>query len=137
VDLDFTRDGAGLRVRAHSSTAPLCLALQSAPRDRDCSTAASAANELLIPSPPVELELSHGLPLPGSETSQVKVVGERISGNSAQFDFEGQAGSTFSCAVRLNRSGVRVSGAVLTGNRLQVVFPTEGAWQRVAVSFAW
>jgi hypothetical protein len=122
-----------MRARA-SSSAPVCLALQSAPRDQDCKT---TNNELLIPLPPVELELPHELPLPGSETSQVKVVGQRISETSAEFDFEGFGGSALDCSVRLNRSGVRVTGAVLTGSRLRVAFPAGNNWQRASVRFSW
>jgi hypothetical protein len=133
VDLEFARNGARMRVRATSST-PVCLVSQNSARDQDCPT---GNNELLIPLPPVELELPHRLPLAGSETSQVKVVGQRVSETSAEFDFEGPGGSALECAVRLNRSGVRVTGAVLTGSRLHVAFPAGNNWQRVSVRFSW
>ncbi len=133
IDLEFNRDGGAMRVRAHSSV-PVCLAQQSSARDQDCGAGSS---ELLIPLPPVELELQHELPIAGAETAQVKVVGQRISGASAEFDFEGQGGSGFDCAVRLNRSGVRVTGAVMAGNRLHVAFPTGGSPQKTSVRSSW
>jgi len=133
VDLEFNREGHAMRVRAHSS-APVCLAPQSAARDQDCR---AGNNELLIPLPAIELELAHALPLAGSETSQVKVVGQDVSDTSAEFDFEGPGGTAFECAVRLNRSGVRVTGAVIAGNHLQLVFPSGGNPQRVSVRFTW
>jgi len=133
VDLEFHREGAAMRVQAHSS-ANVCLALQSSPRGRDCG---AGNTELLIPLPPVELELEHVLPLAGSETSRVKVVGQRISESTADFDFEGQGGSAFDCPIRLNRSGVRVTGATMTGNRLQLVFPAGANPQRVSVRFTY
>jgi glycogen debranching enzyme len=45
VDLDFSRQGGKLVVRAKSASSEICLAPQSAPRDRPCAATAAGARE--------------------------------------------------------------------------------------------
>ena len=78
-----------------------------------------------LPLPPVELELANQLPLPGSVTSQLKVVSGRWTAKGLELEFEALAHSTYDLPVRLNRPNVRIRGAELTGNTLRLRF--EGA----------
>ena len=138
IEIEFTRDRNRLLVRARSdSSHTFCLAPQSAPRGRPCRVAPATEHELELPLPPVELEVPHGLPLPGSETTQLKVVGERRLANRLELEFVALGNSSFDLPVRLNTPKVRVSGAELTATSLRLRFPNNGGSQRVAVTFTW
>jgi hypothetical protein len=133
IDLDFARQGGRLIIKARSASASaeFCLATQTAPRSRDCP------RELTLPLPPVEVGVPGELPLPGSRTSQLKVVGEQREANRYRLEFEAPGGSEHSLPVRFNQPGVRVSGAELAGPNLRVRFPAGEGYRRVSVAFTW
>ena len=138
IELEFTREKDRLIVRAHSASPEvLCLAAQTAPRDQPCGSPVAATHELALPLPPVEVGIPARLPLPGSRTAQLKVVGERRSADKYEVDFEAPGGQEQELAVRLNRPNVRAGGAELAGSRLRLHFPAGEGYRRVSVTFAW
>ena len=70
---------------------------------------------LSMPLPAVEVSIAQNLPLPGSRTSQVKVLSERYDPRSLTLELEGQSGTQFSLGVRTNITGVplKAKGALL------------------------
>jgi hypothetical protein len=137
IDLDFARQGGQLVVRARSAPPQVCLAPQTAPRDRSCDATSAGAHELTLPLPAVEVGVPGELPLPGSRTAQLKAVGERRDANRYELALEAPGGSEYSLPVRLNRNGVRVSGADLAGSTMRVRFPAGDGYQRMSVVFTW
>lgn len=95
--------------------------------------------------PAVEVSVPHKLPLPGSRTSQMKVLAETLEGRSLRLDFEGDAGSTVMLKVRVNapRVSVRADGATLSGAKadglspLAVSFPAGAGYQGKTVILRW
>jgi hypothetical protein len=133
IDLDFEREGDRLIVKARSaSPAPFCVTSQSPPRDSDCKS-----HELTIPLPAVEVAIPHDMPPPGSQTLQLKAVSENLSSGRYELILEAPGGSEYDLPVRLNRAGVRVSGAELSGSTLRVHFPTGEGYRRAEVVFTW
>jgi glycogen debranching enzyme len=137
IDLDFTRMSGQLIVRSRSVPAGVCLVPQTAPRDRGCDAAGAGARELALPLPEVEVGVPGELPLPGSRTAQLKAVGERRDAHRYELELEAPGGSEVRLAVRLNRNGVRVSGAELAGTTMRVRFPAGDGYQRTSVVFTW
>jgi hypothetical protein len=138
VDLELTRDSGRLLARARSAVPiVLCLAAESAPRDRECHSTAAAEHTLELPLPPVEVEVPHRLPPAGSDTGQLRVVSQHSSANRFDLELEGRAAASYELPVRLNRSGVRATGAQLAGGMLHAVFPADSGNQRLSVSFSW
>ncbi len=138
LEIDFVRTNGRLEIQAHSAGPEVvCLAAQDASRGQDCTEPASTEHDLDLPLPPVEFELPHNLPLPGSETAQPKVVSERQSQSGLELVFAAPGGSSFQLRVRLNNPGVRITGADLAGEVLSVRFPVGPGYQRARVEFAW
>ena len=126
VGLEFTRKGGELQVRANSKgTVALCLGQHCGSR------------EVSAPLPPVEVEVPHGLPLPGARTAQLKAISERSTDRSYEIDFLGPGSEAFDLPVRLNRSGVRVTGGELIGDRLRLRLPAGMGYQKITVQFTW
>lgn len=134
VDLDFKRDGDHLLIQARSDPpAVLCLVPQTAARE-DCR---APRRELRLELPPVEIDIPHGLPQPGSRTEQLKVLAEERSANRLAITMEAAGGSTYELPLRINRPGVHLSGAEITGDKLHVHFPAGSGYQREVVSLMW
>jgi hypothetical protein len=132
VDLDYTREKDQLIIRAHSSsTEPICLGPENG------APLATCRQELSLPLPAVEIGIPAALPLPGSQTSQLKVVGESHTGNHLELDFEAPGGAEYQLPVRLNKTNVRATGAELDHGRLRLKFPAGDGYQRRSVSFTW
>jgi Amylo-alpha-1,6-glucosidase len=137
IDLDFARQGARLIITARSAASEFCLAPQTAPRDRDCGGPGAGTRELSLPLPAVEVGVPTGLPLPGSRTAQLKVVGEHREANRYELELEAPGGAEQVLPVRFNQPGVRVTGAELAGSNLRVRFPAGEGYRRVSVAFSW
>src|SRR5258707_5543962 len=89
LEVEFTRDAQRLVVRARSASPEVfCLASDQAAREQPCRETASVLHELVLRLPVVEIGIPRGLPLPGSRTSQLKVVGECRMDCSFEADFE-------------------------------------------------
>ncbi len=138
LEVEFTRDAQRLVVRARSASPEvLCLASDQAAREQPCRETASVLHELVLQLPAVEIGIPRGLPLPGSRTSQLKVVGERRMDNSFEADFEAPGGTEYDLLVRLNRSNVHASGAELSASRMHLRIPAGLGYQRASVRFTW
>lgn len=138
IEVEFAREADHLTVRARSPIpAIVCLVPQTAARDQPCRAPAALVHELILPLSAVELEMPGKLSLPGSRTTQLKVVGERTADNRFEVDFEAPGGSEHDLSVRINRPNVRVTGAELAGGRLHLRLPAGNAYQRSSVTFTW
>jgi len=134
VDLDFKREGDDLVIQARSDQAGVfCLIPQSAARE-DCTT---ARHELRLELPPVEIGMPHGLPQPGSRTQQLKVLAEERGANRLTLTMEAPGGSTYDLPFRINRPGLRVSGAEIAGDKLRVHFHPGPGYQRDLFTLTW
>jgi len=137
IDLDFARQGGHLTVKAPSASSEFCLAPQSAPRDQDCGRPGASAHEITLPLPAVEIGVPGELPLPGSPTANLKVIGELRETDRYELEFEALGGSEHSLPVRFNRPGVRVGGAELAGSNVRVRFPAGDGFRRMTVALSW
>ena len=139
LDLEMTRDGGTLLVRAGGTSAQAVVLASLIPG------AKWTANVLRIPLPAVEAGLSHGLPEAGSTTQQMKVLDQQYAGNSLTLRLSAQGGSQQTIMLRINdpRAKPRVEGAQIqqTGNPslrlVQVDFgPGEGYVEKT-LKFTW
>jgi glycogen debranching enzyme len=134
LDIEYRRVGKQLNMTARSATPEvLCLVKGDAPRDRPCAASPSTTHQLSIDLPPVELGIPHGLPLAGSETTGLKVTSESVSPDRAEFKLEAPAGSRYELPLRIHRSGLRISGGEVAGDKLVVRFPAGSGRQTVAI----
>ena len=137
LDVEYRRQGGRLVMRARADrAAAFCLAERAAP-EPVCGDEKVAERQIDLPLPPVEIEPPHGLPLPGSQTAQLKIVSERMQPNRLDLELEASAGSAYDLPVRLNAANVRVSGAELAGGVLRLRFAGNAGYQRVSVRFTW
>jgi len=128
LDVTYRRSGARLEVEVRSTKpAIFCVATKETPKDNECKEPATTVRRLDLSLPPVELDLPHGLPLPGARTTQVKALRDEAGERGRTVRLAGQAGSNCEFTVRLNRPAVRVEGGSLRGNRLLVEFASTGA----------
>ena len=128
LELEFVREQGHVMIRARSATpAVFCLAGRSAPRGQACH---APADELVLPLPGVEVGIPARLPLAGSRTTQLKVVGERHDRNRLELDFQASGGAEYDLPVRINATNAQVTGGQLTGNHLHLSVPTR-------VIFSW
>jgi glycogen debranching enzyme len=138
IEIEFTRQKDRLSVRARVATSEsFCLVPQTAPRDQPCHEPAALMHELVLPLPAVELGIPAELPLPGSRTSQLKVVGERRAANRFEVDFEAPGETQYDLPVRINQPNMQSKGAELAGAKLRLRFPAGQGYQRVSVIFSW
>ena len=98
VTLHYARDGAVLRVRVEGEGgAP-------PPHLAGPESATATGGELRLPLPGVELGVPAELPLPGSLTTQLKVLEQHSSAHSATWVLEAQAGTSMVLPLRVNGS---------------------------------
>jgi hypothetical protein len=134
IDLDFKRDGDHLLIQARSDPpAVVCLVPQTAARE-NCG---APRLELRIELQPVEIDIPHGLPQPGSTTQQLKVLAEEHSANRLTLTMEAPGGSAHELPLRINRPGLHVSGVEITDEKLRVRFPAGPGYQREIVTLTW
>ncbi len=138
LEMEFTRQADRLIVRARSTTPEVvCLAAQSVARDQPCHEPAALVHELAVPLPAVELGIPGELPLPGSQTTGLKVVGERRATNRFEVDFEAPASSEYDLPLRLSAKNVHTTGAEASGSTLRLRFPAGNGFERASVTFTW
>jgi hypothetical protein len=136
-DVEFFRQSDRLVIRARSDRPEvLCLEPQDGPHDQPCRAAPAVSRELAVPLPPVEIGLPGEMPLAGSRTAQLKVIGERLQAGAYEVEFEARGQAEYELPIRLNRS-VQASGAELAGSRLRLRFPPGDGYQRISVKFTW
>jgi len=114
-----------------------CLVPQTAPHDQSCNQPAATVHELVLSLPAVELSLSAELPLPGSRTSQLKVVSERRASNRYEVVLEALGGTEYELPVRINQPNMQSKGAELAGSKVRVRFPAGEGYQQATVIFSW
>ena len=137
VDLEFARNGDHLVVRSHSAQPEvLCLVPQSAARE-ECRAPAATTHELRLPLPPVEIGIPHGLPEPGSPTRQLKVLDQQVMATRLTITMEAPGGAVYDLPLRINRPGISIRGAGITGDKLRVEFPPGAGYQRQTVTLSW
>lgn len=93
-----------------------------------------------FPLPPVEVSFSHGLPLPGTRTAQMKVLKEIQEGRSLRLELEGIAGT--SAKLRLRRNGAVLKlraegGTILDDEHVQVSFAAGEGYLRQVLVLSW
>lgn len=136
-DLEFKREGEQLMVEAKSPKPErLCLVPQSAPRE-DCAAAPGTVHEMRTALPPVEVGIRHGLPEVGAQTQQLKVMDEQYAANRLVITVEAPAGSTHDLPLRINRAGLRISGAETDGHNVRIVFPSGTGRKREVITLSW
>ncbi len=130
VELTYRREGTELVVEAHGAApGSVCLTAGEQGKQRGCPS------RVTIPLPAVEIALPHEVPTPGSATGQLKVVDQEFSGNRLIVTLEAPGNADYALRVRLNRPGIRVSGADLAADRLKVHFPHGPGFQRLQLTF--
>jgi hypothetical protein len=140
VDLKFERGGQVLRVMLLPKQASSNIKLVRGATDAKISDGGRA---LSIPLPAVEVGLPYGadgaLPLPGSATQAMKVLGEEQKPHQIVLTLEAQGGSTQELYVRSNEEKLRVGaeGATLRETTLSVKFPEGSGYQRTTVTLRW
>ena len=136
-DLDFRRERENLIVEARSAKPErLCLVPQNAAREA-CTAAAGTTHELRLVLPPVEIGTEQGLPEPGAKTEELKVLDEQYGGNQVELTLEGEGGSTHELPLRINRPGLKLSGADTNGHTLRIRFRPGTGRQRESVILRW
>ena len=139
IDLEMTRDGATLLVRASGSSAqPVVLASLT-------PGAKWTSNVLHIPLPAVEAGISHSLPEPGSTTQQMKVLDQQYSTNSLTLRLSALRGSQQTIMLRVNdiHAKPHAEGAQIlqTGGSslrpVQIDFASGEGYVEKTVKFTW
>ena len=99
----------------------------------------SNADTLRLPLPAFEVAISHGLPLPGARTLQMKILDEASDARSLRLDIEGIAGSEAVLQLRRNDAAahLQVDGADLVSDTLQVHFPAGSGYVSQTVTLRW
>ncbi len=132
--LEFSRAASKLSVRVHMVSGPQVRLMGG-------SAALPAGGNLVEFSlPPVEVAISHGLPLPGSRTAQMKVLAESRGEHTLTLELEGMAGSTASLKLRRNQPklDIHVQGANLVGSdTVKVRFADGEGYQRAKLILNW
>ena len=133
--LDYRREGSKLVVRV-KTTAGVPIRVTGASKEAQVDgEGASVAFEL----PPVEVAVSHGLPLPGARTAQMKVLSETHAPHSLNLELEAPAGSMIELKIRRNAAklNIHAEGGILSADRIAVNFPDGSGYQRKALILSW
>ena len=134
-DLTYHRRGATLVVQSRTISGP-SLKLTSDAQGARVSPDGTAITFIL---PTVEVAVSHGLPLPGSRTAQMKVLNETHTLHTLTLELEAMAGSTSTLKLRRNLPKINLTaeGAMIGGDTLRVVFPEGTGYQPQTVTLRW
>jgi glycogen debranching enzyme len=139
LDLEMTRDGGTMVVRASGSSAQPVVLASLVPG------AKWASNVLRIPLPAVEAGLSHALPEPGLTTQQMKVLDQQYSPNSLTLRLAAFGGSQQTIMLRVNdlHAKPRAEGAQIQQTSssslrpVHVDFPAGEGYVEKTVKFTW
>jgi hypothetical protein len=137
VDLVMRRVGVKLEVRSTGGGKTFRLATRR-------SGSNTEGGILQIPLPAVEAGIPHGLPDPGSTTSQMKVLDQQTSAHSLTLRLAAPADSRQILLLRVNdpRITVRSNDITLPDShdplrQLQVIFPQGAGYVEKTVVFSW
>ena len=96
---------------------------------------------LSLPLPPLELALpATGLPTPGANTAQPRVVDEVYGARSTEIMVQALAGSTLTLAVRRNGPAARAARTAdgqLAGDHLEISLPPGTGFVRKRITVVW
>jgi hypothetical protein len=140
VDLRYERRVASMYVTLLNAPPGSRITLKGASPG---ATTLKDGTELVVPLPAVEIGMCSGaadtLPLPGAQTSQMKILDEQRSPTGLVLRIEAPAGSTQRLFVRRNAANLRVvaEGAVLSGDNLDMSFPKGRGYQSLTVTLRW
>jgi hypothetical protein len=139
IDLAMKREGTSLVVREDAGSGKHVTLASPAEGAR------AEGDVLRIPLPPVEADLSHSLPQPGSITQQLKVLDEQYAGRSLTLRLSAPAGTQQSMILRVNNphANVTADGATIAAGKseslrpLQVDFGPGSGYVQKTVKFTW
>ncbi len=139
----------GIQIRRSGSMLSVQL---SGPGSKDVHLRSSAPGaslrkgELLIPLPPVEVGIGHGLPEPGSVTSQLKVLDQQRSPRSMRLRLSAPANSFQELFLRVNDPKIHLTGdgaaVSADSSQIRIQFPssdgsTSDAYVEKTVTLSW
>jgi hypothetical protein len=129
VDLSFRREHSAMIVSLR----------QSAGAKVHLAGASGDGATLRLPLPAVEVTISHGLPLPGARTAQLKVLSESHEPHSLRLELEAIGGTESILTLRHNdaKAEVKVEGAKLDANKLHVSFARGTGYVTQVVTIRW
>jgi glycogen debranching enzyme len=129
ADLSFRREGSELVISLHQ---PAGAKIHLAGASGDGAT-------LRLPLPAVEVAISHGLPTPGSRTTQMKVLSETYNPRSLRLELEAMGGTESILALHLNHpsAAVKIEGAKLDAGRLHVDFAPSSGYVTQKITIGW
>ncbi len=134
LDLVYKRQGSKIKVTSRMSHGDaVCLTGTARP----CKMSGEDSTTFSYDAPTVEIAVPAALPLPGSETKQLKVLDEEETPDSATFVFEAQGSSTQSIWFRSTRSQLQAEGARIDGHHLIVSFPAGSGYVKRSVRLHW
>ena len=143
--LEYKREGKILVVHVKTDSGKAARLATSVKESQVAADGSSIAFML----PPVEVAVSHGLPLQGARTTQMKVLMETREAHSLKLELEAAAGSVVDLKVRRNepKLSLRVEGGTLIAagdmvrqtetDRVVVKFPEGMGYQQHALTLKW
>lgn len=142
--LKYEREGQRLVVHSGGES---CAGVRLASNAKEARVAADGSS-VSFALPAVEVAVTHGLPAPGSRTTQLKVLDETWADHSLTLQLEGAAGALSELTVRCNTPNLhlRAEGARLETDGhnavghtypLVVSFPSGSGYQRETVTLSW
>jgi glycogen debranching enzyme len=139
--LHFARSGQSLMARVTTSEGKPVKLTTAVPGARVMDNGTAVA----FPLPAVEVTIPHGLPLPGSRTTQMKVLAETYAPQSLTLDLEAEAGSVVTLKVRQNAANLKLTteGGTLAPDAtsgpslLRVEFPEGSGYVQKVVTLRW
>lgn len=108
--------------------------------DLPCQSPPALEARAQIVLPPVEIVIPPEIPAPGAESKGVRVMEERLLADRLTLTLESPAGSTRQMQLRLNEldpATLRVSGATLRKDMLEVSFPAGTGYTTQQVEIRW
>jgi glycogen debranching enzyme len=129
VDLSFKRERSTLVVAL----------LQTAGSKVHLAGASGDGTTMRMPLPAVEVAISHGLPLPGARTAQMKVLSESHDAHSLRLELEAIGGTESVLTLRRNdtKIDVKIEGAKLDADKLHVNFAPGTGYVTQVVTIRW
>ncbi|HZQ52826.1 MAG TPA: glycogen debranching protein [Bryobacteraceae bacterium] len=135
--VEYVRNGGQLTVGARTQTPEvLCVVASSGP-ERPCQAEKSTMHVVTAPVPAVELAMPSELPTPGSWTTRLKALDEKVTDRGESFTFEALGGSSYDLPVRINRAHMSVEGAEMRNGSVHVEFPAGSGYEKKTVRFEW
>lgn len=135
IGIEFQREGTALSVRTTGDAANV-LKLSSRANGTKIQR-----GELLIPLPPVEVGIPHGLPEFGSVTSQMKVLEQRTIPRSLTLLLAAPGNSLQKLFIRINdpKAHVRIDGAEMPNRHSEsaVTFPAGAGYVEKQITISW